>query len=202
MFADEPEDFAEVAQAAEGARAARGQEAAAPLAAWPLSGPPCPGQAQSMGVTLPQPRPLAHPPAPPHPCPRPCGETQPSGRAAIRAGAGTPLQAMPTSAQRPLVAAMPGCGSDGGGPGAPGAGPATGPAGGVGAMLCSHGVPLAACSHAVEHLRDVKSFLLDVCEELLDRQPGGWRGVLCRNPVMCLQGSPVLGRMQRTVLQH
>ncbi len=69
-------------------------------------------------------------------------------------------------------------------------------------MLCSHGVPLAACSHAVEHLRDVKSFLLDVCEELLDRQPGGWRGVLCRNPVMCLQGSPVLGRMQRTVLQH
>ena len=42
----------------------------------------------------------------------------------------------------------------------------------VGAALCSHGVPLLACGHAVEHLRDVKSFLLDVCEELLDGQPG------------------------------
>ena len=41
-----------------------------------------------------------------------------------------------------------------------------------GAKLCAHGVPLAACSHAVEHLRDIKSFLLDVCEELLDGQPG------------------------------
>lgn len=44
--------------------------------------------------------------------------------------------------------------------------------GGEGAMLCAHGVPLAACGHAVEHLRDIKSFLLDVCEELLDGQPG------------------------------
>ena len=44
--------------------------------------------------------------------------------------------------------------------------------GGEGAKLCAHGVPLAACSHALEHLRDIKSFLLDVCEELLDGQPG------------------------------
>ena len=51
--------------------------------------------------------------------------------------------------------------------------PAAGPEpGGEGAKLCAHGVPLAACSHAVEHLRDIKSFLLDVCEELLDGQPG------------------------------
>lgn len=46
------------------------------------------------------------------------------------------------------------------------------PAATVGAALCSHGVPLMACGHAAEHLRDVKSFLLDVCEEMLDGQPG------------------------------
>ncbi len=54
------------------------------------------------------------------------------------------------------------------------------PAATVGAALCSHGVPLLACGHAAEHLRDVKSFLLDVCEELLDGQPGvaAWHAIL------------------------
>ncbi len=67
-------------------------------------------------------------------------------------------------------------------------------------MLCSHGVPLAACGHAMEHLRDVKSFLLDVCEELLDGQPGGWRGALLQPPRCRLHGWPLLGLLQCTVL--
>ena len=59
-------------------------------------------------------------------------------------------------------------------------------AGGEGAVLCAHGMPLATCSHAVEHLRDVKSFLLDVCEELLDGQPGLHRPDDCMCCTLCM----------------
>ena len=101
-----------------------------------------------------------------------------AGQAIIRAG--TPLSAarqvppVPAPHLRaaavcdvPQAAARVQAGNLQGGP--PGAGLEPG---GEGAKLCAHGVPLAACSHALEHLRDIKSFLLDVCEELLDGQPG------------------------------
>ena len=105
-----------------------------------------------------------------------------AGQAIIRAG--TPLSAarQVVPAPAPHLRAAAACdaphaaahaparvqaGNPQGGP--PGAGLEPG---GEGAKLCAHGVPLAACSHALEHLRDIKSFLLDVCEELLDGQPG------------------------------